>query len=120
MESVLLAIGGAIAGLVVAIAAARLLLALAFQNAHFLPIRLAPSPLVLGFAFILALVTGVIFGAAPAWFATRMTRRTPCADRAAAPVTVFFRAQSPAHCASHVLCCAGGGRDSCWRAASTS
>jgi predicted permease len=27
--------------------------------------------LVLGFAFILALVTGVIFGAAPAWFATR-------------------------------------------------
>ena len=71
MESVLLAIGGAIAGLVVAIAAARLLLALAFQNAHFLPISTAPSPLVLGFAFILALVTGVIFGAAPAWFATR-------------------------------------------------
>jgi predicted permease len=27
--------------------------------------------LVLGFAFVLALVTGVIFGAAPAWFATR-------------------------------------------------
>ncbi len=71
MESVLLAIGGAIAGLVVAIAAARLLLALAFQSAHFLPISTAPSPLVLGFAFMLALVTGVIFGAAPAWFATR-------------------------------------------------
>ncbi|MFL6387272.1 MAG: ABC transporter permease [Terriglobales bacterium] len=71
MESVLLAIGGAIAGLVVAIAAARLLLALAFQSAHFLPISTAPSALVLGFAFILALVTGVIFGAAPAWFATR-------------------------------------------------
>jgi predicted permease len=71
MESVLLAIGGAIAGLVVAIAAARLLLALAFQDAHFLPISTAPSVLVLGFAVILALVTGVIFGAAPAWFATR-------------------------------------------------
>jgi hypothetical protein len=26
---------------------------------------------VLGFAFVLALITGVIFGAAPAWFATR-------------------------------------------------
>src|SRR5882672_4251425 len=71
MESVLLAIGGAIAGLVVAIAAARLLLALAFQNAHFLPISTAPSLMVLGFAFLLALVTGIIFGAAPAWFATR-------------------------------------------------
>jgi predicted permease len=71
MESVLLAIGGAIAGLVVAMAAARLLLALAFQNAHFLPISTAPSLLVLGFAFVLALITGIIFGAAPAWFATR-------------------------------------------------
>jgi predicted permease len=71
MESVLLAIGGAIAGLVVAMAAARLLLTLAFQSAHFLPISTAPSLLVLGFAFVVALITGVIFGAAPAWFATR-------------------------------------------------
>ena len=71
LESVLLAIGGAIAGLVVAIAAARLLLALAFQSAHFLPISTAPSLVVLGFAFMLAFVTGIIFGAAPAWFATR-------------------------------------------------
>jgi predicted permease len=71
MESVLLAIGGAIAGLVVAMGAARLLLALAFQSARFLPISTAPSLLVLGFAFVVALITGVIFGAAPAWFATR-------------------------------------------------
>ena len=71
IESVLLAIGGGIAGLVVAIAAARLLLALAFHGAHFLPISAAPSPLVLAFAFLLALLTGIIFGAAPAWFATR-------------------------------------------------
>jgi predicted permease len=70
-ESVLLAVGGAIAGLVVAMAAARLLLALAFQSAHFLPISTAPSLLVLGFAFVLALITGIIFGATPAWFATR-------------------------------------------------
>jgi ABC-type antimicrobial peptide transport system permease subunit len=26
---------------------------------------------VLGFAFLLALVTGILFGVAPAWFATR-------------------------------------------------
>ena len=70
-ESVLLAIGGGIAGLVVAVGAARLLLALAFHSAHFLPIQTTPSLLVLGFAFVLALVTGTIFGAAPAWFATQ-------------------------------------------------
>jgi predicted permease len=70
-ESVLLAIGGCIAGLVVAVAAARLLLNLAFRGSHFLPISTMPSLLVLMFAFGLALVTGVIFGAAPAWLATR-------------------------------------------------
>jgi len=70
-ESVLLAIGGGIVGLVVAMAAARLLLVLAFHNSHFLPISTAPSLMVLAFAFVLALVTGIIFGAAPAWLATR-------------------------------------------------
>jgi predicted permease len=70
-ESVLLAIAGGIAGLFVAIAAARLLLALAFRGANFLPISTAPSLAVLAFAFVLALLTGIIFGAAPAWFATR-------------------------------------------------
>ena len=70
-ESVLLAVAGGLAGLVVAMSAARLLLALAFESAHFLPISTTPSLPVLGFAFVLALATGVIFGAAPAWFATR-------------------------------------------------
>jgi len=70
-ESILLAIGGAVAGLLVATAAARLLLALAFHSAHFLPISAAPSLIVLAFAVGLALVTGIIFGAAPAWLATR-------------------------------------------------
>jgi len=70
-ESILLAIGGGIVGLAVAVAAARLLLGLAFHTAHFLPIRTAPSLVVLAFAFVLALVTGIIFGVAPAWLATR-------------------------------------------------
>src|SRR5712671_3207957 len=70
-ESVLLAIGGGVVGLLVAMAAARLLLALAFHSSHFLPISVAPSFVVLAFAFALALVTGIIFGAAPAWIATR-------------------------------------------------
>src|SRR6202165_5005465 len=70
-ESVLLAIGGGIVGLLVAMAAAQLLLTLAFHSSHFLPISAAPSLIVLAFAFGLALVTGIIFGAAPAWLATR-------------------------------------------------
>jgi predicted permease len=57
--------------LIVATAAARLLLSLAFQWAHSVPISTRPSLAVLGFAFGLAVVTGVLFGAAPAWFATR-------------------------------------------------
>jgi predicted permease len=71
LESVLLAVAGGIAGLFVAVAAARLLLVLAFRSSHFLPISVLPSPLVLAFAFAVALLTGIIFGAAPAWFATR-------------------------------------------------
>ena len=70
-ESVLLSIIGCIAGLVVAIAAARLLLALAFPGSSFLPISTMPSLTVLACSFALALGTGIIFGAAPAWFATR-------------------------------------------------
>jgi len=70
-ESILLAIAGGIAGLLVAVGSARLLLALAFHSAHFLPISTAPSLVVLAFAFVLALITGAIFGSAPAWFATR-------------------------------------------------
>jgi len=70
-ESVLLALGGSILGLLVAVAASRLLLALAFHSSHFLPISAAPSAVVLLFAFALALLTGVLFGAAPAWLATQ-------------------------------------------------
>jgi predicted permease len=70
-ESILLAVAGGVIGLAVSVGAARLLLSLAFHSAHFLPISTAPSPIVLGFAFLVALLTGIIFGAAPAWFATR-------------------------------------------------
>ena len=71
VESILLALAGGVVGLVVAIGTARLLLALAFAGVTFLPIDTTPSPMVLLFAIGLALVTGILFGAAPAWFATR-------------------------------------------------
>jgi predicted permease len=70
-ESILLSVIGGVIGLAVSVGAARLLLSLAFHSAHFLPISTAPSPIVLGFACLVALLTGIIFGAAPAWFATR-------------------------------------------------
>src|SRR3984893_17345677 len=71
IESILLSIGGGIAGLLVATGAARLLLSLAFSVSTFRPITTWPSPLVLAFAFGVSVITGIIFGAAPAWFATR-------------------------------------------------
>jgi predicted permease len=71
VESVVLAMAGGLAGLVVAAAAAQLLLSLAFRSARFLPIDTAPSLMVLAFAFGVSLLTGIIFGAAPAWFSTR-------------------------------------------------
>jgi len=66
-ESVVLACLGGLAGLVVAYAGTRMLLALAFPEAMGLPIHASPSPAVLGFAFGLSLVTGLGFGIAPAW-----------------------------------------------------
>ncbi len=51
--------------------AVRLLLLLAFRGSHGLPISPALSPLVLAFALAVVLFTGVLFGAAPSWFATR-------------------------------------------------
>jgi macrolide transport system ATP-binding/permease protein len=70
-ESVLLAGLGGLAGLAVAYAGARMLLLLAFPGAQNLPIDAAPSMGVLGFACGLSLVTGVLFGVAPAWIAAQ-------------------------------------------------
>jgi predicted permease len=66
-ESVLLAVLGGLAGLAVAFAGTRTILLLAFRGSHFVPISATPSLPVLGFAFFLSLVTGIVFGVAPAW-----------------------------------------------------
>ncbi len=66
-ESVLLSCLGGLAGLAVAYSGARVILALAFPRALNLPINSSPSLPVLGFAFLLSLLTGVVFGMVPAW-----------------------------------------------------
>jgi macrolide transport system ATP-binding/permease protein len=70
-ESVLLSGMGGLLGLAVSYLGARALLALAFPDQHDMPINALPSPLVIGFAFALSLLTGVLFGLAPAIMAAR-------------------------------------------------
>ncbi len=70
-ESVLLACMGGFAGLGVAYAGTRMILSLAFPDSPQLPIAATPSFAVLGFAFGLSLLTGVIFGVVPAWMTSR-------------------------------------------------
>jgi len=70
-ESILLSVFGGIAGLAVAYLGVKAVVALAFHGAKFVPIAATPSLPVLAFAFVLSLITGAIFGTAPAWLATR-------------------------------------------------
>jgi predicted permease len=69
-ESVLLSCIGGVAGLCVAYAGAHTILALAFPEARNMPISANPSPMVLGFAFLVSLITGMLFGAGPAWLSS--------------------------------------------------
>jgi len=70
-ESVVLAGLGGIAGILLAYVGTRMILAMEFSDAQFLPISPTPSLPVLLFAFALAFLTGILFGTAPAWMATR-------------------------------------------------
>src|SRR5262245_5242591 len=70
-ESVLLAIAGGLVGLLIAMGTSHLLVAMAFQT-RYVPITTTPSLVVLAFAAGLSLLTGIVFGAAPAWFLTRV------------------------------------------------
>jgi len=69
-ESILLSCFGGLAGLAIAYAGSHTILALAFPDAKNLPIDASPSLTVLGFAFLVSLVTGILFGTAPAWLSS--------------------------------------------------
>jgi predicted permease len=70
-ESILLGSLGGLAGLAMAYAGTRTILALAFPDAVNSAIRATPSLPVLGFAFLLSLATGIVFGIVPAWMTSR-------------------------------------------------
>jgi predicted permease len=70
-ESVVLAGAGGLLGLVVAYAGAQALLAMAFTEAQNSPIAVSPSMPIVLFACGLSLLTGVLFGVAPAWMAAK-------------------------------------------------
>jgi macrolide transport system ATP-binding/permease protein len=70
-ESVLLSGMGGLLGLAVSYLGAHALLMLAFPDQHNMPVHASPSPLVIGFSFALSLVTGILFGLAPAVMAAR-------------------------------------------------
>ncbi|HEY6937631.1 MAG TPA: ABC transporter permease [Terriglobales bacterium] len=70
-ESMLLSLLGGAAGVAVAFVATRMILLVAFRGAQYIPISAAPSAPVLTFALILSLLTGVLFGVAPAWISSR-------------------------------------------------
>lgn len=66
-ESVLLSCIGGITGLALAYVGCRAILAIAFPEAHNMPVDANPSLMVLLFAFLVSLFTGVLFSTGPAW-----------------------------------------------------
>ena len=74
IESLLLSVGGGVAGLAIAFAGTRVILQVVFPalpGAGGVPIDAWPSTPVLLFACAVSLATGLAFGMAPAWMATR-------------------------------------------------
>ncbi len=104
-ESLLLGFVGGAAGLLVAYGGASLILHLAFTGPHFyVPIDASPSMPVLAFAFGVSMLTGVLFGIAPAWMTSHAepveaaARSQPC-HRWRREVA----AEGAGHCAGHHL-----------------
>jgi predicted permease len=75
VEGIMLAIVGGVAAIWIAAAGTRTLLMLAFPGATFVPVAVTPSIAVWAFAMGLAIVTGVLFSAGPAWAMSRLAPR---------------------------------------------
>ncbi|HTZ60259.1 MAG TPA: ABC transporter permease [Acidobacteriaceae bacterium] len=73
VECTLLSVIGGVLGIAVAYAGSRLILYLAFHSGaanNYIPVSAAPSWPVLSFALTISMLTGVLFGIAPAWAAS--------------------------------------------------
>jgi predicted permease len=70
-ESVVLSLAGGAAGLMTAMYASAAIVLIAFRGAPHVPIATTPSVAILLFTFTVSLLTGVLFGAGPAWLASR-------------------------------------------------
>ena len=73
LEALLLSLLGGTAALLVAFAGTRAILALALADVTVNPLHATPSLPVLGFALAVSLLTGMLFGTAPAWITSRIS-----------------------------------------------
>ncbi len=72
VEAVVLSLIGGAAGVLIAYGGVSAMLALAMKGVEIDPLSARPSLPILAFALALSLVTGVLFGTAPAWIASRV------------------------------------------------
>lgn len=72
VEAIVLALFGGVLAIPVAYGGVRAILALLFRSAEVNPLHAAPSLPVLAFAFVLSLLTGVLFGIVPALVVSRL------------------------------------------------
>ncbi len=111
--SITVALIGGLGALAVAYATTNMMLALAFRGSEYVPLDASPSVLVLCFAFAVSLITGIIFGSAPAWFsiqadpieALRGANRASSHDPSSTPQRVLVIVQAAV---SVVLLCIAG------------
>jgi predicted permease len=111
VESVVLALIGGIAGIAVAFAGTQMILNLAFGN-DYVPIHATPSLPVLAFAFGASLLTGMLFGIAPAWMTAKANpvEALRGANRATSRKTIWgqkFLVVAQAMLSLTLLCIAG-------------
>ncbi len=71
-ESLALAVMGGAVGVLAGANFSGFLMNLAFNDSKFVPIETTPSLPVMGFALLLSLATGILFGVMPAWSASRI------------------------------------------------
>ncbi len=90
-ESVMLSVLGGIAGLAVAYGGVKVLVGLMPVNMFPIELNLSPDLRLLGFAFGVSVLTGVLFGVAPALKATRPDLLPSLKNESAAPVASLSR-----------------------------